>query len=291
MPIGDSSDKITSNAIRDIVRARIQSARKALDKYQPIHDDDVHAARKHLKAARAGLRLLRKTVGRRCYAQVDTRLRDAARPLSAARDAQVLLETTRKLIKIEKDRDNHEILSRLAGVLRKERIRARSASLASTHTVESILSKLSESERIVTGWEVAKVNGRFDSAIKQLYRKSRKAMHLAQENRTDDTLHEARKQAKYLSLALKVVRAAGHTFPRMFYRRVTAIGEHLGADRDLALLQSKVTTVLVSELPIRRELLLRIDALRKKLQVKVFHIGKQVYSEKASAMNLRRVTS
>jgi hypothetical protein len=55
----------------------------------------VHQARKALKA-RAGLRMLRPCVKEAIYREVNKVLRDAARPLSAARDAQVLGRYTRR---------------------------------------------------------------------------------------------------------------------------------------------------------------------------------------------------
>ena len=60
-----------------------------------ISDETIHAVRKRLKSARAKLRLLRAAVSDEPYAQANAALRDAARPLSAVRDAKVMLETVR----------------------------------------------------------------------------------------------------------------------------------------------------------------------------------------------------
>jgi len=55
------------------------------------------SARKSLKKARASLRLPRPALRDSDYRQENTSLRDAARPLSAARDAKVLPNTLRRL--------------------------------------------------------------------------------------------------------------------------------------------------------------------------------------------------
>ena len=54
---------------------------------------NVHGARKQLKRARATLRLLRPTLGDELYRRENTVARDAARPLSMARDHEVLSDT------------------------------------------------------------------------------------------------------------------------------------------------------------------------------------------------------
>ena len=56
-------------------------------------DEQVHSARKRCKRLRAVVRLLRGRLGDDLYRRENAAIRDAARELSAARDAQVLLET------------------------------------------------------------------------------------------------------------------------------------------------------------------------------------------------------
>ena len=82
--------------VRRAVIRHISRARKALR--QPSFDDDaVHDARKDLKRARSGLRLLRPLdeVG---YQRENMRLRNAARRLSAVRDNKILLARLAELL-------------------------------------------------------------------------------------------------------------------------------------------------------------------------------------------------
>ncbi|HEY6922073.1 MAG TPA: CHAD domain-containing protein, partial [Steroidobacteraceae bacterium] len=87
-----------THGTRRITRRRIKSALRALGPNQ-TDDTSIHAARKELKKARATLRLLRDALGRRAYKKENTALRDAARPLSEARDGRVLLDALSSLIK------------------------------------------------------------------------------------------------------------------------------------------------------------------------------------------------
>src|SRR5437773_11938852 len=60
-------------------------------------DTPVHETRKHLKKARAALRLVRKEIGRGLFKQQDHCLRDVGRLTSEIRDAEVRLQTVRQL--------------------------------------------------------------------------------------------------------------------------------------------------------------------------------------------------
>src|SRR6185437_14657828 len=58
----------------------------------------IHGTRKDLKKARAALRLVREEVGEETFKRENRALRDAARLLSASRDAEVKLETLDALV-------------------------------------------------------------------------------------------------------------------------------------------------------------------------------------------------
>src|SRR5690348_3769495 len=87
-----------THGARRITRRRIKSALQTLGPNE-TDDSSIHAARKELKKARATLRLLRDALGKTTYKRENTALRDAARPLSEARDGRVLLDALSSLIK------------------------------------------------------------------------------------------------------------------------------------------------------------------------------------------------
>jgi len=60
-------------------------------------DTPVHETRKHLKKARAALRLVKKEIGRGLFKRQDHCLRDVGRLISDIRDAEVRLQTVRQL--------------------------------------------------------------------------------------------------------------------------------------------------------------------------------------------------
>ena len=156
-------DKFTQLSILQSVRNRlcdrIQAAQTTLNSPKPISDDAVHAARKHLKGSRAGLRLLRGTIGKRRYSIENARLRDSARPLSEVRDSKVLLETAAYLLKKKTIRPHRELLLVLMRLLRLERQKVRSEMLPSSRTLESGRVILAKSQRTVSRWTLEEQRG------------------------------------------------------------------------------------------------------------------------------------
>src|ERR1700694_1625249 len=94
---------------------------------------EVHEARKRMKETRALLRLVRKALGDEFVVE-NTWLRDAAHSLTAARDAEAMVETLEKLRKRTDDRELRQDIGRA-----KRSIRARSRRLGTQSTIAADL--------------------------------------------------------------------------------------------------------------------------------------------------------
>src|SRR5687768_8143387 len=107
--------------VRKAVILHISRARKALRR-PALDDDAVHDARKDLKRARSGLRLLR-PLDEAAFRRENMRLRNAGRRLSAVRDDKVLLERVTALLAKEKQPARRQLLLALRKDLRNDRRR------------------------------------------------------------------------------------------------------------------------------------------------------------------------
>src|ERR1700737_1944746 len=83
--------------LRRICRKQIECALTIAKGEREPDDTPVHETRKHLKKARAILRLVRKEIGRGLFRKHDHCLRDVGRLISEIRDAEVRLQTVREL--------------------------------------------------------------------------------------------------------------------------------------------------------------------------------------------------
>src|ERR1044072_9702544 len=90
--------------IRRICRQQIEEAIAVAKGEKKANDTPVHETRKHLKKARAALRLVRKEIGRGLFKRQDHCLRDVGRMISEIRDAEVRLQTVRQLQKVTRRR-------------------------------------------------------------------------------------------------------------------------------------------------------------------------------------------
>src|SRR5579875_879015 len=159
-----------------MVRARIERAVKHLTGRTPS-DEDLHAARKELRKARATLQLGRKALGHRVFARANTALRDAARPLGAVRDSKVLLDRLDEFA----GRFGRGALDELRSTLRRERLQARRASLgaAALRTQRGRLRALAARS---TRWPVGRHGWSvLGPAMERTYARGRRALAAARE--------------------------------------------------------------------------------------------------------------
>jgi CHAD domain-containing protein len=239
-------------------------------------DGSVHEARKELKRARAMLRLLRDSIGDAAYRRANRRLRDAGRPLSRVRDAKVSLGVIAELFEDTEKPSRRKQLSALERELHREWQRARCEleAIDLRDVRRTIVSVLSHSR----SWTAAG-DERLRSGIERMFRKARRAFARADADGSEKTLHESRKQTKYLAVAFDVL--AGHRgHVRKQIERAKSIAHRLGDDHDLAVVRKKLRGSRRSGSSCQA-LVAGIDERREKLQRKALKQGRRLYHRKA----------
>lgn len=87
-------DESVAEGVRRVVRKELDDILGQLTGPTGEPDEEVvHDVRKRFKKVRAVLKLARKALGARTYRKENARLRDGGRPLTAVRDARVLVQT------------------------------------------------------------------------------------------------------------------------------------------------------------------------------------------------------
>jgi CHAD domain-containing protein len=111
-------DETLAKGIRRIAKGQLD---KALDGLTGLSGEEpeevVHDARKRFKKLRALLRLARIGLGRTITDWENARLRDAARPLSEVRDAEVMIEAFDELVERFGAPDHPEAVSMIRSAL------------------------------------------------------------------------------------------------------------------------------------------------------------------------------
>ena len=267
--------------VQRAVGRHISHARKALARPQ-LDDEAVHAARKDLKRARSGLRLLR-SLNETAYRRENTRLRNAARRLSPVRDDKVLLAKLTELIADQKRPARRRLLVQARKDVRNARRRDWRA-LRSPQELERIDEALASAAKRVRKWRSTS-QGPDDAApelaVQRLFRKGRKALKRSREDPSDECLHEARKQAKHLAQALEIL--AGRKPPKKTAKllaRADDLGDWLGDDHDLAVVESRCLSLPADADKPKRKIARRLEKRRAKLQDKALDAGRKLFRGK-----------
>lgn len=278
-----------AGAARDIFRKQISAAVEELgDDDARASAADIHAARKQLKRARATLRLLRDALGDEEYRAVNIEVRDAARPLSAVRDSEVLEGALQDVVKHSGHRAKHVDLDELQAELQRER-----AHLRRTGADRKQLAKVQESlrsvERRARKWALDDAEWPvLESGLRRVYRRGRKARKTARASPTTENLHEWRKQAKYLWHQLQVLESLSSDAAGELAGEMHDLSDHLGDEHDLAVLRERVSRP-ASGLDEQSADALRslIDDRREELRDKAFALGGRSYEDKPKAFIAR----
>jgi CHAD domain-containing protein len=259
--------KVATRPVHSVHDAALTLLDAAIETLRSGRDDGaVHAARKACKRVRAALRLLRECLGSDVYRRENKRIRDAAKPLTAVRDAFMLRKTLRAWPKrppaLQRGLDSEYRRERHA----LERRGARSALGRLTATREGLLdlpSIDSEAASVIAG-------------VTSIYKAGRKTLRKAR-HRDDEVLHEWRKQAKYLLNQLGLLKSVFNAKFKKLHRRAADVAEVLGDDHDLGVLLTKLSASGAQD----RSLMKNIKKRRRKLQALAFRRGKQLYRHSA----------
>ena len=262
---------------RRIACTQMTAALRALER-RPLSDGDVHSARKSLKKARAMLRLLRPSIGDQAYRWENALLRDTARPLSEVRDAMVLLQTLDRLERRLRAQGNPSPVNELHRVLRRERTDMRRELLRGSNPFAGQIEALHEARCHASRWRVGRKGWSILGAgLARVYGQARRALSRAESDQAAGTLHEWRKQTKYLWHQLQVLEPLGASVVRLA-QTAHGIADALGEDHDLWVLRARIATRAIARAD-RRRLLSLIDHRSTHLRAQALALGRQLYAD------------
>ncbi len=201
----------------------------------------MHETRKALKRLRALMRLLDGELGGGARARENAVLRDAARSLSGARDAAVMLSTldalmTRHPRKLGRRRAVLDLRRRL----RAEHARVERDTLADPGARAEVLGELHALRWRVGAWSLSDRDGieLIEADLERLYRQGRTRYRRVARGKGDRmiAMHEWRKRVKDLRYAAEMLGQRQLRRPCARWR----LGELLGEEHDLAVLAARV---------------------------------------------------
>jgi len=222
--------------LRRVLRRQLTAATEALGGDR-LSDRSVHQARKHIKKARAVLRLVERATDTR---EARHCLRHAGRLLSRLRDAAALTESAEQLCSSGSQALSPKACLALRNRLQQRRMSAR-GSVERHHAIEHARTVLERVRDSVDRWRWKAVGTRdISRATRRIYKRARRALAAAEGADAATRFHEWRKSVKLRWYALRLQEL---TVPaaRRQAGRLARIGTWLGDDHNLAVLESTVS--------------------------------------------------
>ena len=244
-------------------------------------DESVHSLRRQMKRIRAVLRLLRAALGDSSYRAFNKEVRDAARPLTPLRDAAVLLRSLELLPRLN-DVTGCKAYAQQARRLLRAELASNRRELSGGAMRKCAASLRKINQRMATLPAKARDLQSARRGMKKTYKQGRAAFGAALRRPTPQTLHEWRKQVKYLSNQAGVVRSLFGAKLKKIRRRSRELEMLLGQDHDFVLLEMKLDELhgkglLSVDDAVHGVFKGRINRRREKLQAASYGLGKRLY--------------
>lgn len=275
-----------ARGMRDILHRQLETSIADLPRIAPT-DEQIHTARKHMKAARATLRLLRPVLSAAAYRAANRTLRDAARALSAARDDTVLLKILGALARRTKGCGKRRALAAFRDRLQRDARRRRDQLAArglraSAARLHRALTQLDSWPAPPEEWQPVY------ASLCDTYRKGRSCARRNEQRASGSTLHEWRKRAKYLRSQLEVIAPVQHASVEAMAAKLHKLSDHLGDEHDLAVLGELVQR-RAPQMGRKAQSALQkqIDKRRRKMRKRALAVGLPIYAEKPGQFESR----
>ncbi len=282
------ADEDAATGVRRVIVGRLDKAaerlREAGDAEGDALAEAIHGARKDLKKARAALRLAREELGERIFKRENRALRDAARTLSASRDAEVKLATLDALADGEGDvPPGATALWREALASDRDRIVGEESggTEEAVTAIEAVAARAPEWKLRADGWKL------LAPGLDTAYRDGREAFAALGDSADFEAVHDLRKRGKDLWYQLRLLRDAWQPVLEPTAEEVHDFTDLLGDHHDLAVLcidlagREEVDTVH------RETLRTLIEARQASLLAEARAAGERIYAEKPKAFDRR----
>jgi CYTH domain-containing protein/CHAD domain-containing protein len=281
------ADEDAAAGVRRVIASRLEKAAERLR--EPLDGDAlaeaIHGARKDLKKARAALRLVREEVGEETFKRENHALRDAARMLSASRDAEVKLETLAALVEGGAGDVPPGPAALWHDALAADRDRTVEGEGdqidAAVEAIDAVAARAPEWPLRHTGWKL------LSPGLDTAYTEGRDAFEALPSQPSFEAVHDLRKRGKDLWYQLRLLRDAWPAVLEPTAEEIHEFTDLLGDHHDLAVLADDLERreeIGSAHKNVLREL---IAAEQHALLIDALSLGERVYAEKPGPFGRR----
>jgi Uncharacterized conserved protein len=271
-------DQTLGANLRRICCKQVESALEVVRGEVEVDDSPVHETRKHLKKARAAVRIVADEIGRGLFKAQDHALRDIGRLISDVRDAEVRLQTVRQLQEITR-RQSNQTFHKTEELLLTELEHFLAAFAGWQQEAEAGLAKLCAE---IADWPITNLDCKsVRAAVQRRYKCARDAFNCAQAKPTPEHFHELRSEAKCLLYQLRILRPTNPLVLSALIDELNSLGNVLGRSHDLHFLGDRLRSkALRASQREARELIAVIEASEVELQKRGTDLAEHFFEER-----------
>jgi len=269
MPFHFKKAEPPDRAVRRVCREHIGEALDGLR--QSRHPAAIHGVRKEIKKLRAIFQLVQGGMSRGGYRRVTRPLRRAADRLAVPRDAWVMLQAFGKLAGGAASRRFPELRKTLQKHYRStnQEFRDDDAIAVAKRNLRKIKRRLAGLEIDANSWAA------IEPGLRRSYGRGRQAAELARRQPSAENFHDWRKRVKNLGYQLRLLCPEWPASARGMTDKLEQLGEVLGDDHDLDLLQEFAAAHEAGQ---AGELTRLIVARQRQLRTTAFRLGSLLYA-------------
>jgi CHAD domain-containing protein len=262
---------------------------RAIDQLtEGIHDDPVeavHDARKALKKERSLLRLFRGALTPAERRRENEAFRDAGRHLSAARDAEVMLQAVDDL----SGRFAGQVPKKTFDAMRRRLEAERDSERASLpDSTSEVAEELKAVRRRIDEWQLTRKGWRaVEPGVCRGYRRGHRAFERVRGEPSVESLHEWRKRTKDLWYHLRLLTPTSAGIVGGQAKEAHRLSDLLGDDHDLAVLRDRLESTESEFVVDVGPVFELIDHRREQLQRQAMLVGERLYAETPKAFRRR----
>lgn len=277
------SDGITRNVRHELEKVQgLAGAKLKPHERGTGQTEAVHEIRKCFKKVRAALRLVREELGDDMYREENWAFRDAARPLTEVRDAEMLVETFDKLAPQLGDLSDPGAVAKVRATLVANHHEVTRCVLGENRALAGVGEAATRALARVSDWRIDGDGwASLESGLRRVYRTGHRALSLAAEHPSVENLHEWRKQAKYLWHDLQLLEPAWSSHEPELGDQAHRLSQLLGDDHDLAVLRQVLAADPLTYGGHRflKTMFAVVDRRREELEQHAFALGRQLYND------------
>jgi len=278
--MGLQINKTLPELLKTMLREQIDAARTRLLDNSPDFNDVIHDVRTSLKKIRAYLLLLKTELDEDIYKYENKSIRAEGKQIAELRDSYVVIMTLEKLTAIYQYQLRNNTVAAIQKILASGYEEKRQQVLEQ-EKLKNLAERLLVIKNRINDWNLQKNDDTlaFDR-LKDCYEKGAGQKAAATASRTDDDLHNWRKNVKHLWYQVRVFEPFRLEILTGYAESLHSLSDYLGEDHDMAVLNG----ILLEQGGIHNKHELKvlqscINMERDKLQVGAFMLARSIYAE------------